>query len=869
MTQTSVVLPPGWEEVYVHHLDGRSGSYVEPADSGCHPTLATELRKRYPAGIYRHQALSASASIDGADVCLTTTTASGKSLAFQIAGLDDLLNSETSRVLAIYPQKALGNQQLERWTEALAWVGLPAAGLIDGSVATTDRLTVLRGARVVVMTPDVIHAWLLNQLATPEVRSFLAALRLIVVDEVHSYTGVFGSNAAMLFRRLQHAQRLLGGKSRFFVSSATIHDPASHVRTLLGREPVIVGSDADGSPRHPTTIRLVQRPLDKDLLGAVEALIQHAVSTSNHRVVAFVDSRKMAEQIAHVAARRKEDGVSAFADALTDGESFPDCLPYRAGYEAADRRRIEEALHDGSLRAVVSTSALELGIDVPDLSLAILVGVPRSATTLSQRIGRVGRNGPGEVLVLNRGDVYDEAVFKDPAKLLDRPPAEAVLYLDNPRIQYIHAMCIAREGGEHQSAGGGEDLEELGEDGAWPAGFVDLCRAELAGEIPPDLEPLRIESGGDPNHAFPLRDVEAQFRIEERIGATILNQRGSLSFSQLLREAYPGAIYLYMTQPLRVIAVSVSQRLVVVRRERHYYTSPIARPVLVRPDLTPGSVLSHMTGREMSLVESRALITESVEGFRERRGSNESRHMYPLQGAVTYRGKWFTRNYSTTGVFFAHPQLNQEGVGEHGVVERIAELLFESLLLLAPFERQDLGWAVGRYKGTSDLLPAGGRIVAIYDQTYGSLRLSRRLLDQPIRAKLISTAIWLEEAAAERRGEVLDCLRELASAMHELQNVPVHGANALPVSGLVRVLATGSKGIDLRSGNAEITILSCFYSPVFGGPAYRYEPVGFPVVPGQRYLIPAASVEGIPGESTYEMFDPDTGEFTPDTGAIT
>jgi DEAD/DEAH box helicase domain-containing protein len=168
--------------------------------------------------------------------------------------------------------------------------------------------------------------------------------------------------------------------------------------------------------------------------------LHHLVQNRRSRFIVFVDSRKQTEQIASILARSTtvatDESDDVQATAAVDPLVSASVLPYRSGYEEADRRIIEQRLARGDLRGVISTSALELGIDVKHLDLAVLVGVPRSSTSFQQRIGRVGRSSPGTVVVVNSGEIYDEAVFRKPESLLNRPPAEGALYLENARIQF-------------------------------------------------------------------------------------------------------------------------------------------------------------------------------------------------------------------------------------------------------------------------------------------------------------------------------------------------------------------------------------------------------------------------------------------------
>mgnify|MGYP000978814211 FL=1 len=186
--------------------------------------------------------------------------------------------------------------------------------------------------------------------------------------------------------------------------------------------------------------------------------------------------------------------------------------------------------------------ALELGIDIPYLEVCILVGVPPSSTSLHQRIGRIGRRSKGDVIVINSGDVYDQAVFSNPKSLVERPMAESTLYLENSYIQYIHALCLARLGGEHDQLSPNDDESSFFSPVSWDGEFIHLCNQERSGQLPKEFQSMKLEAGDNPNYTFPLRDVQSQFKVVLKQGG-MTESLGSLSYGQLMREAYPGAVY--------------------------------------------------------------------------------------------------------------------------------------------------------------------------------------------------------------------------------------------------------------------------------------------------------------------------------------
>lgn len=648
MNLTEFLKKEKWEIIHTEQIPSRDARLVSFDDLLLSSASKKFLDKNFSAGIYEHQKFAIQRALDQKNVCLTTGTASGKSLAFYIAGLELLSKSFDSRIIAIYPMRALGKEQEERWAKALEDAGLEATvGRIDGQIPMQARTEIIRRSRVLVLTPDVMHAWMFSQLSIRQVRDFLRKLRLIVVDEVHSYTGVFGSNSAFLFRRLRHILKLLAAAPQFVCASATIADSKCHLSKLFGIGFEIVDQSFDSSPRQPIQIDLVRAPLSRDLLSEISSLLSSLGKDKGQRFIAFVDSRKQTELIASIIGREKDDS-SNFEAQSKEEQAFQwdhlkqlNVLPYRAGFEEQDRSIIQDRLSKGSLAGVVSTSALELGIDIPHLNVGILIGVPYSATSFYQRIGRIGRHAPGNIVLISRGNVYDEALFSNPQELLKRPLAEGALYLENQRIQYIHALCVARHGGEHDQILNAENLaakEEFISAIDWPEEFLSLCAKERIGEIPAELQSMKGEAGDDPNHVFPLRDVEVQFKVQERQMGQ-LRDLGQLSYSQLMREAYPGAVYYYTAMAYRVNKVNARSREVQVRHEKRYTTSPIQLPTMIFPNLTSGNIYQAKSYGQLTCIECNLQVREALSGYSERRGPNELKVAYPT-------------DLKSTGVFF-------------------------------------------------------------------------------------------------------------------------------------------------------------------------------------------------------------------------
>ncbi len=869
-----------------------AGNFSIPASDAEYFTLqdiklsnaSKKLLKTFEKGIYLHQKEAIRNAIDKKNVCISTGTASGKTLAFHVAAIEHLSHNPSAKIMAIYPMKALGREQESRWVDAIKRAGLKVSvGRIDGGVTPALRHNILANSQVIIFTPDVIHAWLLSGLSNKKTLAYLEKVDLIVVDEVHSYSGVFGSNSAFLFRRLQHIFKMMGKSPQFICASATIANPEKHLENLFGLNFTLITKEQDTSPKNKVDIYLTDPPgSHKDFLTEVVNLLSPLNEKTNTRFITFVDSRKQVELISSIIARNhsKEERndtddseeittTPESNDSISEEEAVYvpeevvevldgiDVLPYRAGYEETDRTRIQERLSNGKLSGIISTSALELGIDIPYLETCVLVGVPPSATSLWQRIGRIGRHSKGNVIVINTGSVYDQAVFSNPESLLKRPLAESTLYLENPYIQYIHALCLARLGGEHDQVEATlnlKPLQEFSSDVKWPEKFIWLCGQERSGQIPRELQGMKSESGDNPNYAFPLRDVETQFKVEFRQGPNV-KSLGSLSYGQLLREAYPGAVYYYATMPYRVTKVFINSKMVIVKKEKRYTTKPQSLPTMIFPNLQEDVYQNYSRG-DLVCLESHLQVRELINGLKERRGSTEKAYSYPLLGeiGIFFDLPLFSRNYFTTGAIITHPVFNQDKVD----VALIAQFVYEAFILLIPYERQDINYATDKFRIKIDPLKKDGKFIAIYDQTYGSLRLTSRVLEEDVLNRILVEAknVASKQELIDVNQQTLDAFDLLIKATNKSKNNLSLGQKIIPLLGsnYKRVILPKSKGVLLTMNNEEFTIERVFLT--LDGLKYEGK------TPHQRSekLMPAIEhVKELPGESKVGYYNLTTG----------
>ena len=661
--------------------------------------------------LWLHQAKAMTISAEGRNLVICTGTASGKSLVFQSAAFRLLDKAPDAAVIVFYPLKALSNDQLMSWRRAGELAGIPNEYIVkvDGDVLRPSRAKLLPNARIVLMTPDVCHAWLLNEISNPSHRSFLARMALVVIDEAHVLEGVTGSNFAYLFRRLCAARFLIQGKAlrtnlQVIAASATISRPEQHLNALTGLQFETVGEEDDGAPRHERSIlhvAAVHRRESEVVNPMHKALVN---GTTDGSFITFVDSRQGAERLA----------VRSGDDSLIK--------PYRSGYEPADRSKIEHALREGHLRGVISTSALELGIDIPHFAVGLNIGVPMTRKSFRQRLGRVGRQRPGSFAV-----VAEPYAFKRFGSTLAEYYAKSVepsyLYLRNRFLQFAHARCLA------------EEIEMLGITGrkvlpttvAWPEGFADVFEFAYPGgpaARPREFDQVNRIGGDQPHFNYPLRNVpeDAYKVVHSHGGPPGTADVAKLTMQQAIREAFPGAIYLHMAKGWRVHEWRSTPF------DRTIRVSPTKSPILPQP-LTrtfvnfsierEGIVENRFRqGERGILAECHLQVNERVEGYRdrgERKLYKDLRQRYP---GMTPK----TRDFRTTGVVM---RIDEDWFRRPGVKQSLADSLHDLMLREYSISPQDVAAAAtnisvirnGQREAVSDAL-------VLFDATHGSLRLT-------------------------------------------------------------------------------------------------------------------------------------------------
>ncbi|HXC46532.1 MAG TPA: DEAD/DEAH box helicase, partial [Solirubrobacteraceae bacterium] len=403
-----------------------------------HPDVLAGLGRAGIETLYAHQAQALYSAWERTTI-VTTGTASGKSLCFNLPTLDALCRDAFARALYLYPTKALAQDQARAINSfGLAKQVRPA--IYDGDTPRDARGDIRRRANVVLTNPDMLHVGILPHHGAWE--RLFSHLRIVVVDEAHVYRGVFGSHVANVLRRLLRIAAAYGSDVRVLLASATIANPVELAERLTGLEDIGLIDD-DGSPTPRRQIAMWNPPLTDEAIGARRSALGEAAELlarlvrDGARCICFMKSRKGVELLARIVREELQ---------RDDPELAEQVAPYRAGYTAQQRRALEARLTSGELRAVITTDALELGIDIGELDAAVVVTFPGTVAALRQMWGRAGRRGKGLAVYVAGEDALDQFFCRHPNEFLERAVEAAILDHESAQIHQAHLLCAAYEG---------------------------------------------------------------------------------------------------------------------------------------------------------------------------------------------------------------------------------------------------------------------------------------------------------------------------------------------------------------------------------------------------------------------------------------
>ena len=420
------------------HLPARD-AITAPLPSWLDARIVRGLEDRGITSLYSHQAEAVEAVHAGEDVVVVTPTASGKTLCYALPVLQALAEDPSARALFLFPTKALGQDQVAEFSALARASSLQvAAATYDGDTPAPIRSAIRTAGQVVVTNPDMLHSAILPH-HTKWFQLF-EQIKVIVIDELHIYRGVFGSHVANVLRRLLRLCRHYGSNPIIVCSSATIGNPAELAAQLTGRTPRLI--DRNGAPSGARHVLLVDPPLLDQATGARGSALTHAQRwalpflRAGHQTIVFGRARVAVEII-----------LTGLREALREDRGPRSRIRgYRGGYLPTERRAIERGLRDGEILGVVSTNALELGVDIGALDVSILAGYPGSVAGTWQQLGRAGRRQEVSVgILVASGSPVDQYVIHHPEFLLEGTPEEARIDPDNLHVLLAHLRCATFE----------------------------------------------------------------------------------------------------------------------------------------------------------------------------------------------------------------------------------------------------------------------------------------------------------------------------------------------------------------------------------------------------------------------------------------
>jgi DEAD/DEAH box helicase domain-containing protein len=702
---------------------------------------------------WTHQAAAAELAHAGRHVVVSTGTASGKSLAYQLPVLDALATDPRARVLYLSPTKALGHDQLRAalaLTSAVPRLADVAPTAYDGDSPAEVRRFARERSRWLFSNPDMVHLSILRNHARWAV--LLRGLRFVVVDECHYYRGVFGSNVAMVLRRLLRLCARYSAAPTVIFASATTDSPGVTASELIGLpvEEVI----EDGSPQGARTVALWEPALRADLTGENGAPVRRSAGAEAARVMADLIAEG-AQTLTFVRSRRAAELTALGAQARLD-DIAPDLsrtvASYRAGYLAEDRSALERALAEGRLRGLATTNALELGVDIAGLDAVVLAGFPGTVASFWQQAGRSGRRGQGAlVMLIARDDPLDTYLVHNPAALLDRPVERVVIDPANPYLLGPQLLCAATElpldEGEVRDFGAVEVAQSLVDDG--------LLRRRNGKYFP--------APGVEPHGAVDIRgSTGGQIVIVEADTGRLL---GSVGVGQAPASVHPGAVYLHQGDSYVVDSLDTEDGIAFVHAEDPGYAT-FARELTDIAVTGTGerSIFGPVT---LGLVPVR--VTHRVVGYLRRRLSGEVIDFIELDMPE--------HTLATTAVMYtiAPDALHRNGIDASripGSLHAAEHAAIGLLPLVASCDRGDIG-------GMSTALgpdPLGLPSVFVYDGYPGGAGFAQRGFRQ--------ARIWLSATAAAI--EACECPRGCPSCVQSPKCG--NGNDPLDKAGAVRVL---------------------------------------------------------------------------------
>ena len=538
------------------------------------PSLCSALATRGVDRLYSHQARAYDLARSGRDFVVVTPTASGKTLCYNLPVVQTLLEDPSARALYLFPTKALSQDQQAELNEVALGGKLPLrVYTYDGDTPDSLRVAARDTGRIVISNPDMLHSGVLPNHA--KWIHFFSNLRYVVVDEMHAYRGVFGSHVANVLRRLLRIAAFYGARPRFILCSATIGNPGELASSLIGRSVDVI--EENGAPRGERVVLFYNPPLVDPVQGIRKSTATESeflalrLLRSGVKTILFARSRLKVELIASYIAE-------ALANPYNRNEGIK-VSPYRSGLLPSERRAIEKGLREGSIQGVVSTNALELGIDIGGLDAAVVAGFPGAFASFWQQAGRAGRRGSVSLAILvASSSPLDQYIIAHPEYFFARNPEKARIDPDNPYIFMDHLKCAAFElpFAEGEAFGSSASTGEAGLEGSATEAGLELL----------EEDGIVRRTGGRwfwSNQSYPSEKISLRSATADNVvivdetggGSRVIGEMDRPSAKELI---FDNAVYIHLGRQFMVRRLDIENRVChVAEKDVDYWTDAVVK----------------------------------------------------------------------------------------------------------------------------------------------------------------------------------------------------------------------------------------------------------------------------------------------------
>jgi DEAD/DEAH box helicase domain-containing protein len=579
---------------------------IEPFPADLPAVLSNSLVAAGIHTLYSHQSIAWNHVRARKNILLSTGTASGKTLAYNLPVISALLDDPQARALYLFPTKALAQDQFSNLQAFQSSIKNLQSAIYDGDTPQKDRALIRKNARVVLSNPDMLHTGILPH--HTNWTDFFTHLKFVVIDEAHTYRGVFGSHVANVVRRLKRVARFYGARPQFILASATIGNPRELAEGLIEETFHLI--DNDGSARGPRHFLIYNPPVIDEALGLRKSSILEGVRLTQDvmaqdiQCVVFARSRRSVEMIlTYLHGGDPQSAISDQQSAISNS-----IRGYRSGYLPRQRREIEKGLRDGSVKTVVATNALELGIDIGGLGAAVLVGYPGTIASARQQAGRAGRGLEAAAAVLvTSASPLDQFLAHHPEYFFERSPEMALVNPDHLLILLEHLRCAIFELPFEKDEGFGK----------LSAAQTDEFLQFLVSNHEAHLSNEKYFWMADqyPAANISLRSASPKSVVLQALNDEVPFTVGTVDGGSAVWMAHPGAIYLHEAQSYYVESLDLEQGVAHLRAaESDYYTEPLRNTTV---EVLSESAQNTVPGGNK--VWGELQVTTQVTGFRKRR----------------------------------------------------------------------------------------------------------------------------------------------------------------------------------------------------------------------------------------------------------